>query len=214
MYIKTFTFNPFTENTYVLWDDTRECVIVDPGCCTHAEEHELEAFVSEKQLTPARLINTHCHIDHVLGVGFVQDKYGLQMEIHRGELPVLRFVPQMGQMYGMFVEPVETAKTFLDEDTPVTFGTTSLEVLLTPGHSPAGVCLYDQAGAHLIAGDVLFRESIGRTDLPGGDYDTLIGSIRDKIFPLGDSVTVYPGHGPQTTIGYERQNNPFLRGIF
>lgn len=213
MHIKSFTFNPFAENTYVLWDGTHECIIVDPGCSTVSEERELSQFIHEKELRPVRLINTHCHIDHVLGVAFVERKYGLKMEIHIGELPVLSFVPQMGQMYGVPVAPIKAAETFLEEGVPVTFGDTELEVLLTPGHSPASICLFDREG-HLIAGDVLFRESIGRTDLPGGDYDILIGSIRDKIFPLGDEVVVYPGHGPQTTVGYERERNPFLKGIF
>lgn len=213
MQVKSFTFNPFEENTYILWDDTAECIIVDPGCSTPAEESELKHFIESNKVKPVRLINTHCHIDHVLGVGFVQREYGLEMEIHEAELPVLQFVPQIGQMYGMPVELVEASAEFLEDGDRVQFGESILDVLLTPGHSPGGICLFDRAGKQLIAGDVLFRESIGRTDLPGGDYDTLIGGITDKILPLGDEVIVYSGHGPETTIGHEKAHNPFLKGM-
>lgn len=210
MIVRSFTFSPFAENTYVLYDASRECVIIDPGCYDLAEKQELSRFISAHHLTPVRLINTHCHIDHVFGVPYVTREYHLPLEIHRGEEVVLRFAQQAGLMYGTPVETMPEPGGFLDESDLVTFGNTALEVLFTPGHSPASICFYDRAGKQLISGDVLFRESIGRTDLPGGDYDTLMRSIFDKLLTLDDDVVVYPGHMESTTIGYERRHNPFI----
>ena len=210
MHVQMLTFNDFQENTYVLWDDTKECVLIDPGCYRQNEKDSLSRFITKNDLTPVRLLNTHCHIDHVLGVHFVEKEYGLKMETHRGELPVLRFVPQMGAMYGVPVEPISEPTKFLDEGDVVQFGSTQLSVLFTPGHSPASICFFHSETGQLIAGDVLFQGSIGRTDLPGGDFDTLISSITTKLLDLGDHVVVYPGHGPSTTIGQEKRTNPFL----
>ena len=209
--VAKFTFNPFQENTYILYDETKECVIFDPGCYTEAERAELKQFIEEKELKPVRLINTHCHIDHVFGNKFVADTYGLLLEIHEGELPVLASVPQVCLMYGIpLPEPPPPAGKFLKEGETVEFGNTKLEILFTPGHSPASISFYCAASKLVIAGDVLFQGSIGRTDLPGGDFETLISSIKTQYYPLGDDVTIYPGHGPETTIGFEKENNPFL----
>lgn len=209
--VQTFEFNPFAENTYVVWDATGECAIFDPGCYTSQERVILQQFIEKNNLKPVRLINTHCHLDHVFGNKFVADTWGLGLEIHQGELPVLGSFAQVCQMYGIpnaEVSPTPTA--FLDEGKLVSFGETTLEVLYTPGHSPASLSFYCKKEGFLIAGDVLFYESIGRTDLPGGDFDTLIHSIRSQLFALPGETLVYPGHGPTTTIRHEMEYNPFL----
>lgn len=209
--VASLNFNMFRENTYILYDETRECIIIDPGCYEAHERIELSQFISDNQLVPVRLLNTHCHIDHVFGNKFVADTWGLQLEIHRGELPVLAAYPEVGRLYGISVEHESpTPGCFIEEGDLIRFGNTQLEAILTPGHSPASLSFFCREDQFLIAGDVLFRESIGRTDLPGGDYETLIASIKDKLFPLGNEVKVYPGHGSSTTIGYERLFNPFV----
>ena len=205
------TFNDFQENTYLVYDETGECIVIDPGCNNAREEQYLVKVIDEKGLKPVRLINTHCHLDHVFGNDFVVRHYGIPLEIPEGELPVLKAVPEIAKFYGLPPgTPSPEPDRFIEEGENITFGNTSLEVILTPGHSPAGICLYSKKDGFLIAGDVLFYASIGRTDLPGGDYNTLISNIKNKLLPLGDNVKVYPGHGPDTTIGFERRNNPFL----
>lgn len=209
--VQTFEFNPFAENMYVVWDATSECVIFDPGCYTQQERSVLQGFIEQNGLKPVRLINTHCHLDHVFGNKFVADTWGLGLEIHEGELPVLERYPQVCQMYGVpNFEPSPAPAAFLEEGRDVVFGDTRLEVLFTPGHSPASLSFYCKQAGFLIAGDVLFYESIGRTDLPGGDFDTLIHSIRTQLFELPGETLVYPGHGPTTTIRHEKEYNPFL----
>ena len=211
-HVAKLTFNPFQENTYIVYDDTKECVIFDPGMYTAGERKQFADFIEKNELRPVRLINTHCHIDHVFGNNFVHEKYTLPLEIHEGELPVLEAVPQVCMRYGVpYSDPSPAPGKFINEGDMITFGNSKLEAIFTPGHSPASLSFYCQESAFVIAGDVLFYQSIGRTDLPGGDFATLIGSIKDKLFPLGDEVTAYPGHGPETKIGYERENNPFLQ---
>jgi len=206
------TFNPFQENTYLVYDQTGECIVFDPGCSNTAEQQELVRAIEEKSLKPVRLINTHCHIDHVFGNRFVHEKYGLPLEIHEGEVPVLQAVPMVADMYGIpYPEQSPDPGRFIKEGEQITFGETTLEVLFTPGHSPASLTFYCAADQFLIAGDVLFYGSIGRTDLPGGNHATLIESIKTKLLPLDDAVRVYPGHMQPTTIGFERANNPFLQ---
>lgn len=213
--VAKFTFNPFQENTYVVYDDSGECVIFDPGCYTEEEKQLLSGFISSNNLKPVRLINTHCHLDHVFGNKYVAEKYNLGLEIHEGELPVLEAVPQICTLYGLpQPEPSPSPTNFLKEGTSLTFGETKLDILFTPGHSPASISFFCEASNFVIAGDVLFRESIGRTDLPGGDFKTLINSIKTQFYPLGDEVRVYSGHGGETTIGYEKKNNPFLNGAY
>lgn len=205
------TFNPFEENTYLLYDDTKECIIFDPGCYDQAEKNELENTIQRLELKPVRLINTHCHLDHIFGNRFVAEKYGLSLEIHSGEIPVLERAPQAAMLYGVSYPELSPAPGgFIEEGDIIEFGNTKLEAILTPGHSPASLCFFCKEHNFLIAGDVLFYGSIGRTDLPGGDYDTLIDSITQKLLPLGDGVQVYPGHGSSTSIGFERLHNPFL----
>ncbi len=209
--VQVFEFNPFAENTYLLYDESGECAIFDPGCYTHEERTELKKFVEEKGLKPVRLINTHCHLDHVFGNAFVANTWNLGLEIHTGEIPVLQRFTQVCQMYGIpFAEESPAPARFLDAGDVVTFGNTKLRVLFTPGHSPASISFYCAESGFILSGDVLFQESIGRTDLPGGDFDTLIRSIRTELFVLPDETIVYSGHGFPTTVRHEKEYNPFL----
>lgn len=205
------TFNPFQENTYLLYDDTKACAIFDPGCYEAHEKQELIRTIEQLGLHPVRLINTHCHLDHIFGNRFVAEKYDLSLEIHTGEIPVLEQAPRAAMMYQVpYPELSPAPGGFIEDGDIITFGNTELEAILTPGHSPASLSFFCKESNFLIAGDVLFYGSIGRTDLPGGDFDTLIESITQRLLPLGDEVEVYPGHGQATTIGFERLNNPFL----
>lgn len=211
MNVVSFTMNDFAENTYILYDDTNECVIIDPGCNNDEERQLLVDFIESKNLKPVKLVNTHCHIDHVLGNGFIHSKYNLPLISHRGEQVVLDGMVNVARIYNINYSPSPDISIYLDEGDKLIFGKTELEVFYTPGHSPASISLFHRPTQQLIAGDVLFQRSIGRTDLPGGDYDTLISNIKTKLLPLGDDVKVYSGHGPTTTIGEERLLNPFLQ---
>lgn len=211
MNISTFVFNAFMENTYILSDASKQCVIIDPGCSTLQEQKTLTDFITQNGLTPTHLVNTHCHIDHVLGNRFVSDTYGLELSAHEGEKVVLDMQPQVAATYGISYDPSPEIIHYLKEGEELVFGETSLSILFTPGHSPASISLYHKESAQLIAGDVLFQGSIGRTDLPGGNYDTLIQSIRENIFTLPDDVTVYSGHGNSTNVGVEKRTNPFFQ---
>ena len=211
MAVAIFTFNPFAENTYILYDDSKKCVIFDPGCSTPEEQNQLTDFIESNGLTPVKLINTHCHIDHVLGNKFVAEKYNLPLVSHEGEKSVLAMQPQVSSMYGIPYNPSPQITEFLNDGDQVTFGNTTLDVLFTPGHSPASISFYNKEEGIIIAGDVLFQGSIGRTDLPGGDFKTLEESIKQKFYVLPDEVVVYPGHGPSTTLGIEKKTNPFVR---
>ncbi len=210
--IHSFKFSPFEENTYVLWDDSNDCVILDPGCYDQRERDQLQGFIENNGLKPVKLLNTHCHLDHVFGNKFVADTWNLHIETHKGELPVLEAAPRAAAMYGVTIEPSPVPTVFLEEGDVVEFGKTKLEVLFTPGHSPASICFYNRAHSWVVSGDVIFLQSIGRTDLPGGNLDTLMQSINDKILTLDDDVILYPGHGPSTTVGAERRANPFIKG--
>lgn len=208
--IQSFTFNPFSENSYILSDETGECVVIDPGCHNNTEEQELTNYINENGLKPVKLLNTHCHVDHVFGNLFVAEKWKLGLEVHKLDVPVLESFAKVCQMYGFTPGPQPAPSAFLEDGHAVVFGNSTLHILLTPGHSPGSVCFYCAEQKFVIGGDVLFLNSIGRTDLPGGDFDTLEKSIREKLYTLHDDVKVYPGHGPATTIGYEKKNNPFV----
>ncbi len=205
-----FENNPFNENTYLLYDESGECAIIDPGMETASEQNAVVNFIKANNLKPVLLLNTHCHIDHILGNKFIFDQYGLKPQFNAGELPLLEaavaYAPQFGIRYEMSPVPDE----FLPETGSISFGSTALTLIFAPGHSPAHLCFYDKKDNLLIGGDVLFRGSIGRTDLPGGDFKQLIKNIEEKLLTLPDNCTVYPGHGPKTTIGFEKQTNPFL----
>lgn len=208
--IASFTFNPFNENTYVLFDETKQCIIIDPGCYDDKERAEMVNFIEKNKLTPVRLLNTHCHIDHVFGNKFISKKYNVGLEINKHDIPTLNSLMQVAHLYQLNAEESPEPAKFLDEGDKVLFGNSSLEVFFTPGHSPGSITFYNKEQKFMIAGDVLFYGSIGRTDLPGCDHDALIRNIKTKLFPLGDDFKVYSGHGPQTSIGFERKNNPFL----
>ena len=210
MEIIKLTFNDFYENTYILFDHTKECIIVDPGNSNASEDKELFDTIEKHKLTPVLLINTHCHLDHVFGNGVVAEKYGLTPKINIKESIMLENYPRICEMYGLKHRPSPKAEEILKEGTSVEFGKTVLQVFETPGHSPGSICLYDEKGETIIVGDVLFRESIGRTDLPGCNHDNLIQSIKTKLFTLPKQTKVHSGHGENTTIGYEMAHNPFL----
>ena len=207
--IQVFTFNPFQENTYVLFDETKECVVVDPGCYEEDEKKELLDFIETNHLTVIKLLNTHCHLDHVLGNAFVKVKFNAKLCIHRLDEPVLKAVSAYAPNYGFHLYQETTPDEYLNEGDEITVGNQKFEVLFVPGHAPGHVAFYNKKGKVVIGGDVLFQNSIGRTDLPGGSFETLINSIHQKLFTLPDDVKVYPGHGPETTIGFEKLTNPF-----
>jgi hydroxyacylglutathione hydrolase len=210
--VTSFTFNAFQENTYVVTDVlTKKTIIVDPGCHTDTEKEELMAHLVSGNLEVVGILNTHCHVDHVFGNAFLKRSFpDVPLYIPRGESVVLQSYPAFAALYGLVAEPSPEPDRYLEDDELFTFGETSLKVCLTPGHSPASVSLYCEKDQYIIAGDVLFYLSIGRTDLPGGDYETLMQSIRKHFLSLPDNVTVYSGHGQSTTIGFERRHNPFL----
>ena len=211
MNVKHFVFNLYQENTFVLSSDSGECVIIDPGCYDPFERNELKDYIDANDLKPVYLLNTHGHIDHMLGNYYVKQTWDIPFLTHKivdeKELPS---VPAYGSMMGLNPDPSPRADQLLDEGDTVTFGGETLEVLFTPGHSPGHISFFHWASNQLFSGDVLFARSIGRVDLPGGDYVTLMESIIRKVFPLGEDVTVYPGHGPTTTIQEERAANPFV----
>lgn len=208
--IHTFAFNGFQENTYVLTDKTNEAVIIDPGCYSASEQSELFNFITSNNLTPVKLLNTHCHIDHILGNNFVCTKFNIELYIHQLDLPTLHATTEYGHLYGFIVDKSPEPAHFLEDGDVVKFGNSTLQVLFTPGHAPGHVVFVNHEQRFVINGDVLFRGSIGRTDLPGGNHQTLIDSIKTKLFTLPDDYVVHTGHGPTTTIGYEKKHNPFL----
>ena len=208
--IQGFVFNPFEENTYVLFDETKECVIIDPGCSNESERKDIVDFIKEEGLKPVKLLNTHCHIDHVFGNAFIAKKYNLGLEIHKDDLEVLHSLPQVSHVYGLNAEESIEPTNFLNEGDTIKFGNSTLDILFTPGHSPGSICFINKDEKFIIGGDVLFYGSIGRTDLPGGNHEALLSNIREKLFVLDDDFVVFPGHGQQTDIGFEKKNNPFL----
>ena len=211
MNIKIFTFNQFFENTFIISDSTNECIIIDPGCYDKNEKQILQDYILSNNLVPTRLINTHCHIDHILGNNFVSKTWDLELEIHQKDIDLLKNSKDIADLYGFVnYEKSPITNKFLVEGDIIEFGKSNLEVLFTPGHAPGHISLYSKNENFIISGDVLFNNSIGRTDLPGGNYNTLIDTIKSKFLCLDDSIVVYCGHGPSTTVGKERINNPFL----
>lgn len=207
--IQTFVFNPFSENTYVVSDETGTAVIIDPGCYETEEQNKFDEYIATKRLSVKYLLNTHCHIDHVLGNYHVKKKYRVPLLVHAREENVLRAVKTYAPNYGFNGYQETTADQFIHEGEVISFGETTWDILFLPGHAPGHVGFYDKKEGVIFSGDVLFDGSIGRTDLPGGDYDTLIQSIREKMFALPNEVIVYCGHGATTTIGKEKQSNPY-----
>jgi|TARA_B110000858_G_scaffold10911_1_gene11256 glyoxylase-like metal-dependent hydrolase (beta-lactamase superfamily II) len=212
MKIKKITFNNFMENTFIVYDQTKECIIIDPGCYSIEEKEELLSFININQLKPTLLINTHCHIDHIFGNNFVNKKWNTRLVINKLELEILKSAHVVAQSYGFNnYEPSPQPSKYITEGDIITFGKSELKVLFTPGHAPGHISLYSKKDEFIISGDVLFMNSIGRTDLPGGDYETIIKTIKNKLLTLPKQTKVYCGHGPETTIDNEKNNNPFLR---
>ena len=211
MEIKIFYFNPLRECSYLLWDDTRECVIVDPGCYGERECRRVEDFVAERQLQPVKILLTHGHFDHVLGLEDLARTFQVDVWMHPGDREVLKHSGEWCRQLGLSYHPFTGTMHDLADGDTVTFGQTALQVLATPGHTPGGVCFYSEPDSVLLTGDTLFAGSIGRTDHEGGDYDQLLESIARKILPLDGDVSVLPGHGPASSVGYERATNPFLQ---
>lgn len=209
--IKAFTFNPVQENTYILYNEDKECIIIDPGCYFDAEKEELKSFINAHKLQPKFLLNTHCHLDHVFGNKFIAEEYKLTLNAHSLEKEILEMAPASGLMFNLPFDNYQGEVIYLAEGDMISLGDDQLQVIHAPGHSPGSICFYCEKQHFIIGGDVLFQNSIGRTDLPYGNHQDLLKSIKEKIFMLPQNVKVYPGHGPETTIGAEIKDNPFLQ---
>lgn len=209
--VERLVFNAFQENTYVIYDETGECAIIDPGCTDPDEQKELDDFIQKNNLKPVAHLYTHCHIDHILGIAHVFHTYGLRPVMHPESLKILHTAKDHGRMFGIEVDEIVEPVTFINDGDEVKLGNSGLKVLYTPGHVDGHVCLVNHLAKFVIVGDVLFNGSIGRTDLPTGDFDLLAESIRQKLYTLPPDFIVYPGHGPHTTIGQEKHSNPFVR---
>lgn len=208
--IEKFVVNPLGENTLVVSDETGECIVIDPGFF-YAEEHEeVRNYIAKNNLKPVKITNTHCHFDHIMGVEFIRKEYKLELWAHKDDEFWIDKVEEQAQRFGFDVKPVQPIDHYLNEGENIKFGNTELEVIHVPGHTPGHVVFYNKEAEILIAGDVLFYGSIGRTDLPRGNHDDLIANIKNKLFKLPDNTKVYCGHGPETTLGFEKSTNPFL----
>lgn len=210
--VKKFTFNPLQENTYILYDETSDCVIIDAGCYFNYEQEELTRFIREMKLRPVKLVNTHCHFDHILGITFCRLTYRIPFLAHKDDEFLIGRAVVQGDVFGVPMEPVDLPDEWIGEGERLSFGNSSMEILHVPGHAPGSLVFYDPIQGFILAGDVLFRGSIGRTDLPKGNLEQLISHIKGKLLILPDETIVYCGHGPETTIGAEKRTNPFLAG--
>jgi glyoxylase-like metal-dependent hydrolase (beta-lactamase superfamily II) len=212
VHIRQFTFGPFQENTFLLYANNKDCWIIDPGCYYPEEEAQLKLFIENQALNPVKLLNTHCHLDHVAGNAFINQKYGLFPEYDKRDMRTMDMAPKSAQLYGiMGFKTSPACVNFISEYDELTLGEMSFEIRFCPGHAPGHLVFIQHEQKLVIGGDVLFQGSIGRTDLPGGDYDTLLTSIKTQLYTLPDDYVVYPGHGPSTTIGAEKRSNPFVR---
>lgn len=210
--IHSFTCNPFQENTYILTNQFHEAIIIDPGMYGENENHFIFSFIEKNELKPVKILNTHAHIDHILGVDAVKTKYNIPFLLHEKEKEVLKSGPNSAMLYGLKFKISPQVDKYLDETVKsINFGADEIQLLFTPGHSPGSLSFYIPSIKSLIAGDTLFNSSIGRTDLPGGDHETLLQSIREKLYSLPEDTMVFPGHGPVTQIGYEKTQNPFVK---
>lgn len=209
--IHTLTYNPWQENTYLIAAENGDCIIVDPGCLEPQEQEHFASFIEERKLNPVRLVNTHLHLDHVFGMRFVCDKYNMGAEAHRAdEFWIEQTVPYAAQMGFQLEQNPPALKGYVEHNQTIEFGGSTIKILHVPGHSPGGVALYMEKEKTVIAGDVLFRESVGRADLPGGDFNALIFGIKEHLMSLPEDTVVYSGHGPSSTIGHEKVHNSFL----
>jgi hydroxyacylglutathione hydrolase len=208
--VKTFVFNPFRVNTYVLSDETGECMVVDAGCSSDNETQQLIGFIKANKLHPARLVLTHGHFDHVMGLNYLFNHFKLKAEIHKEDLIQIEKAYEQAAFFGLHIESIPVPDLYIEDGTLIRFGHSETKILHVPGHSRGSVAVYSEKDNFVVTGDALFKYSIGRTDLPGGDYDMLINSIYSKLLVLNDEVIIYPGHGPQSSIRMERKLNPFL----
>jgi glyoxylase-like metal-dependent hydrolase (beta-lactamase superfamily II) len=209
--IECFTFNAFQENTYLLINENKECWVVDPGMYENDELSYFTTYISTHGLKPQSIINTHTHLDHIFGVNGLKNEYDIPFGIHTTDLPVLNGAAGAAMLFGFNFRNIPKVDFYIEANTPLSLGTDILDVRYTPGHSPGSISFYYAADNWVIGGDVLFNGSIGRTDLPGGNFDTLIKSIKTELFTLPDNTLVYSGHGPTTNIGQEKKHNPFLQ---
>lgn len=207
--VHSFVFNPFAENTYLLYDETKECVIIDPGCFSKNEQNDIVSYIEQNNLTPILLLNTHGHIDHVLGNNFIKEKYNIPLWIPENEESTYNAVPTYAGVYGFEGYDHAAADYLIPDNEFIKFGNSELETMYAPGHSAGHVAFVNKEQKICVGGDILFNGSIGRTDLPGGDFETLIRSIHSRLFELNDETIVYPGHGSTTTIAHEKATNPF-----
>jgi hydroxyacylglutathione hydrolase len=210
MKIQTFIFSPFEVNTYIIYDKNGECVIIDPACYHPNEEQLLIKFIEDHKLKPVHLLFTHCHLDHVFGSAFVSSQFNLEPKAHKNEEFNNSNTVLAAQMYGLKMNTPPPLKSFIDDQNTIRFGNSELKIIFIPGHTTGSLLYYSDMENFVIAGDVLFDGSIGRTDLPGGNFDMLITGIKDKLFNLPPNTIVYPGHGPDTTIDKEKRTNPFF----
>ncbi|MHB1685831.1 MAG: MBL fold metallo-hydrolase [Ignavibacteriaceae bacterium] len=209
--VKKFVFNMFSENTFVIWDEeSKECAMIDAGCSNKSEEDEIDSYVNEHNLNVRYLINTHCHIDHILGSKFVKEKYNPEYLIPEKDLPLLERADTQAAAFGLNVQTPPKPDRFISTEEKIFIGNSEIQFLSTPGHTPGEVCLYFAKEKFCITGDVLFQNSIGRTDLWGADYDMLINSIKTQLLTLPGDTLIYPGHGDSSNIGIEKMQNPFL----
>lgn len=208
--IKTFVFNPFQENTYLVSDESKQCIIIDPGCYFEQEQEEIVDFIKRNKLDPKYIIHTHGHIDHALGTDFIKEKFQVEAAMHREDLEVFWRIADFGMNLGLEIKQPSEPEKFIAEGDTIELGNTTFDILHVPGHSRGSIALHSKEEKTVFVGDVLFKLGIGRTDLFGGDHATLIESIRNKLLTLNEETVVYPGHGETTTIKEEKNNNPLL----
>jgi len=208
--LKTFTFNPFQVNTYVLYDESGQCVIIDPACYEDTEKKILAEFIMKEKLEPLFVLNTHGHVDHILGNNFITKEFNIPLKTHNDSLYFIEKGKEYAQVFGFEIQDQVKPEEFLEDGGVINYGNQQLKLIYTPGHADGSLCFYHQEDGLLFCGDVLFRAGIGRTDLPTGDYEKLIKNIKEKLMVLPEDVVVYPGHGPETTIREEKNSNPFI----
>ena len=208
--IKILTFNPFQTNTYVLWDETKEAIIIDSSFSTEQEYETFKSFVDAESLHIKGVYNTHCHFDHCFGAAFLKKHLKLSYAAHKDGIQFTENAALQASIYGLQIDHIEAPTKFIDEGDLIKFGKSELRILNTPGHADGSLCFVSDEDHFVITGDVLFKESIGRTDLPTGNLDLLLASIHEKLFKLPGDFTVYPGHGPKTVLAQEQSQNPFL----
>ncbi len=211
MKIKYFVQNIFSVNTYLVWEEnSKEAIIIDPGASLKPEEEEISSFIEKEGLILKYMLNTHCHIDHIFGNAFIKNKYNPQFLAPEGDLFLLDIMVEHAGDFGVTMNPSPQPDTNITGDASIKIGECEAKFISTPGHTPDGYCVYFEKEKICFTGDTLFNEGIGRTDLWGGDFSVLMKSLKENLLTLPDDVVIYPGHGDKSTIGYEKNNNPFI----